>query len=103
MATWEDIQDLIQAIADGRDDIGAYSLRTPALPIEIERNIEIRPGDAWGEFRPFQIFLEGIGQYLDNESLKGKLNELIAAYNQLRADYNNSTWPSSAPYVDPVP
>ena len=109
MATWEDIQLLIQAIADARDNVAAYSLRTPAPPIKIERNVEIEPGGAWGEFLPFQIYLEGISAYLDDNILselpgiKSKLNELISAYNQLRSDYNTGTWPSSAPYVNPLP
>lgn len=109
MAVWEDIQLLIQAIADLREDVAAYSLRTPGPPIEIYRNVEIEPGGAWGENLPFQIYLEGIGSYLENNmvdeitDIKSKLNELITAYNQLRIDYNSSTWPSSAPYVNPLP
>lgn len=106
MATWEDIQDLIQAIADARDNVASYSLRTPGDAIEIYRNVEIVPGEAWGQFKPFQIFLEGIGEYLDNNSLsdlKDKLNELIASHNQLLTDYNNSTWPSSASTVTLLP
>lgn len=33
---------------------------------------------------------------------KAKINELIAAYNQLRNDYNNNTVPTSAPSVQPL-
>jgi hypothetical protein len=109
MATWEDVQSLIQAIADSRDDPGAYGLRTPGEPIEIGRNVEIIPGGSWGENKPFQIYLEGLSEYLDTlgvsgvSAIKSKLNELIAAYNQLRSDYNNSVWPTTAPSVTQLP
>lgn len=107
MATWEDIQLEIQAIADARDDIAAYSLRTPGEAIEVYRNVEIVPGEAWGQFKPFQIYLEGIAEYLENQgvsgAVQGKINELIGEFNQFLADYNNSVWPSTASSVTPLP
>lgn len=107
----------IRAIADVRDNPGAYGLRTPSSePIKISRQVEVKPGEAWGEFRPFQIYLEGIGAYLDTlnlgeistiqsdlSTMKSKLNELIAQYNQLLDDHNTSTIPSFANSVTPIP
>jgi len=109
VATWEDIRDLIRAIADSIDDPGAYGLRTPGPDIEIERDIEITPGESWGSTKALEIYLKGIAQYLDDQDLsqvgtiKAKLNELIGAYNQLRNDYNNGVVPTTAPEVIPLP
>jgi hypothetical protein len=35
--------------------------------------------------------------------MEGKVNELVAAYTQLRADYNASVVPTTAPDVLPLP
>lgn len=109
MATWEDIRLLIQAIADSVDDPGSYGLRTPGEDIEIQRGVEVTPGESWGETKAFEIYLKGLSQYLDESgvsgvsAIKSKLNELIASYSQFKSDYDASIVPTSAPDVDPLP
>jgi hypothetical protein len=109
MATWEDIKTLVQSIADGIDDPGAYGMRSPGPDIEIQRNIEVTPGGSWGSTKAFEIFLKGLSEYLDTQDIsavgdiKDKLNELISSYAQLKADYNAGTVPTTAPDVVPLP
>jgi len=109
METWAEIMLLIQAIADSRDDPGVYGMRTPGPDIEIRRDILVTPGGSWGSTKAFQLFLEGLGEWLDDagvsnvSTIYAKLDELIDAYNQLRSDYNSSTVPTSAPSVAPLP
>lgn len=67
-------------------------------------------GSAWEpEPKSQALIIEGIAAWLDGAgvgdvgALKGKLNELIGAYNQLRLDYNAGTVPTTAPAVVPLP
>ncbi|MCP4569016.1 MAG: hypothetical protein GY841_15690 [FCB group bacterium] len=103
MATVDDIKLLIQAIADGIDDNGSLGLRTPGPAVVVAPNVEVKPGESWGEAKAFEIYLGGIAEYIDGISAKDKINELIAQYNQLRVDYNNGVVPTSAAQVDPIP
>ncbi len=109
MATWETIRTIIRDMADVIDDPGAYSLRSPGTDIEIQRNVLITPGGAWGSTKTMEIYLMGISQYLDDQNIsdvaaiKSKLNELISSYAQLKDDYDNSTVPTTAADVSPLP
>ncbi len=100
---------LIQAIADLIDDNGALGLKTPAPAVEVSHQVEVKPGESWGATKAFEIYLGGIAQYIDSTGLgelaaiKAKVNELAAAYNQLRTDYNSSVVPTTALPVDPLP
>jgi hypothetical protein len=52
------------------------------------------------------VIVDGIAAWYDAQgipAMKAKLNELIGAYNQLRADYNSGTVPTTAPNVLPLP
>lgn len=67
-------------------------------------------GAAWAnEPKSIPTQIEGLADHLDSlgvtevAAIKAKLNELISAYMQFRADYNNGTVPTSAPDVDPLP
>lgn len=51
---------------------------------------------------PIRVQVEGFANYVE-ETLVGKLNELIDQYNQLRTDYNDSTVPTSAAEVTKLP
>ena len=109
MATWEDIKALIQARADAIDNPGAYGLRTPGDPIEVNRNQQVTPGGSWGETAAFEIYLKGIAEWLDDSgiselaAIKAKLNELISSYAQFKSDYDALIVPTTAADVDPVP
>jgi len=106
---WEDIQELIQTLADNVDAVGAYGLRHPGDDIEIQRDVTITPGKSWGSDKPFEIYLKGIGAYFQDkkidqiETIYDKVNEVITSLNQLISDYNSATVPTTADEVDPLP
>lgn len=64
-------------------------------------------GRVWREVDPdvvvttLAVLLEEACAELD-ATLVAKLNELVGAYNQLLADYNDEEVPSAAPEVDPL-
>jgi hypothetical protein len=93
VSTKADILSSIQAIADatGVDEIKMI-IGTPSST----------NGKAWApEPKVFSVLIEGLAGWLDS-SHKAKINELVAGYNQLIADYNSSTVPTTAPTVSPL-
>lgn len=109
-------EDIILAIQEVADDYysadpesGAavkLALGTPNQHITVEGQA-LTTGGGWApEPKTFSVFVEGLADYLTAQGsvpeIKDKLNELIAAFNQLRTDYNGSTVPTTAPDVDPL-
>jgi hypothetical protein len=106
MATFDDIQLIIQALADSKDAIGVFGLKTPSdKAVEVVRGSEQFPGGAWGDDKSIQTMLQGLANWFDDQGvsqiqeIKEKLNELIGEYNQLRIDYDAGTVPTSAKEV----
>jgi len=67
-------------------------------------------GAAWGpEPAAIPCQVEGLADYLDTlgisetAAIKGKVNDLCASLNQLIADFDSSTIPTTAPTVPPLP
>lgn len=115
MSTKTDIIDAIKAAADAYytadPETGApvaVALGTPGAEVEIAGQT-FDTGKAWeNEPKSIPTQIEGLADYLDTQGLsdvaavKSKLNELIGAYNQLLADYNNGVVPSTALPVTPI-
>lgn len=106
MATFDDMQTAIQAVADGYADdvLSSYALRTPGDLVEILPGVEIEPGSAWGS-KSMEIMLRGLANWVDAEGIggfKAKINEIIGEYNQLLSDYNNGIKPSTANTIVPL-
>lgn len=90
---------------DARNAI-AIALGTPGSTVVIAGQY-LHTGSAWTpEPRTFPTVIEGLADWLTAQgsipAVVGKLNELVGAYNQLRADYNNGVVPTTALEVDPL-
>lgn len=65
-------------------------------------------GSAWGPDKVMQVLLDGVVTYYAQQgigsiqAIEAKVNELVAAYGQLCADYNAGTVPTTAPAVLPL-
>ncbi len=112
--------DIIQAIQDAADVYYAnpaidsdarnaikLAVGSPGEVLYIE-NQRLDSGSAWiDEPKVFPTFVEGIADWLgsqgDVSTIKSKLNELIGEYNQLLADHNSATVPSTATTVTVIP
>jgi hypothetical protein len=112
--------EIIQAVQDAADAYYAdpavdetagtaikLGLGSPGEVLYIE-NQRLDSGSAWlTEPATFPTLIEGLADWLDAQgsvgTIKAKLNELISEYNQLRADYNAGTVPTTAADVDPIP
>lgn len=115
MATIDSMKAAVQIVAATRYSASAeeggpvmIALGPPGAFVEIASQ-RLVTGSSWGEDKTLQVLLQGVADYLDAQGIGsvsgavGKLNELIAAYNQLRADYNASVAPTTAPAVLPLP
>lgn len=113
MGMKDDIMLAIQTIADdyyvANAETGAavvLALGTPGRHITVEGQPLVTGGGWSPEPRTFSVFVEGLASYLTAQgsipAVEGKLNELIAAYNQLRSDYNAGVTPTTAPAVTPL-
>jgi len=108
MTTKTDIIDAIKAAADATGD-NNIRISLGATGNHLKNTIgETKPtGAAWNpEPKTWPVICEGLANWADSLGISGvkdKLNDLIGQYNQLLEDYNNSTVPSSASEVDPLP
>lgn len=102
----------LQATADaaytthGDAAIGAkLALGTPDETITVE-GTRVDAGSGWGDGKTFEVLVNGVELWLATQgspaAITAKLNELIAAYAQLKADYNASVVPTTAPDVVPL-
>lgn len=107
MAVKEDIIAQIQAAADATDlprmrmalgATGSYVV-VGGERQRTGRTWESNPND--GGDSPPVVQLEGLASYLD--TYRAKINELVAGYTQLKADYDSSTVPTSAASITPLP
>lgn len=106
MATRDDLIAAIQAAADAT---GVNTIRlglgAPGDHVK-DPTGETRPtGGAWEpEPKTWPVVVDGfVAWYEGPTGLKAKLNELIGAYMQLKADYDSGTVPTAAPDVLPLP
>lgn len=102
----------LQATADaayaahGDAAIGAkLALGTPGETVTVE-GTRIAAGSGWGTGKTFEVIAAGADLWLAEQgspaAIAAKLNELIAAYMTLKADYNASVVPTTAPDVEPL-
>lgn len=114
MAAVDALLEAVQAAADARYarsiEAGGpvmVALGTPGTTVEIATQ-KLPSGRAWGDDKTMQVLLTGIEAWLSTQGVGqigaavDKLNELVTAYNQLRADYNASVVPTTAPAVLPL-
>ena len=107
MTTKSELIEAIQDAADSTNDVAIkLSLGTPGSTVKIEGQ-EFDTGKSWAPTpKIFDTLMEGIADFLDaagTGQLKSRLNEVIAALNQLIDDYNNSVHPTTATKPDPLP
>lgn len=80
------------------------ALGAPGTKVAIADQL-LDSGAALGADKTLQVLAVGLARAIEPQlgqvaSIKAKVNELIVAYNALRADYNNGVVPTSAPWVD---
>jgi hypothetical protein len=90
---------------DARNAI-AISLGTPGSTVVVAGQ-RLQTGSAWEpEPRTFPTVIEGLADWFTAQgsipAIVGKVNELVSAYNQLRADYNGGVVPTMALEIDPL-
>lgn len=90
----------IRLLADAAGGAVRVALGSPGHTVELFGELR-DTGTAWGAGRTLDAFLLGIGAALD-DTYRTRINNLIAAYNQLRLDYNSATVPTSAPEIPPL-
>jgi hypothetical protein len=106
------LKEAVQAVADaayvahGEDAIGAVlALGTPGQRIEVAGSLQ-ETGGGWGNGKTFEVLADGVELWLDDQgspaAITAKLNELIASFNQLLADYQASVVPSTATAITPI-
>lgn len=86
--------------------IGAkLALGTPGDRIQVE-GTRVVTGSGWGDGKTFEVIADGAELWLAEQgspsAISAKLNELIAAYMTLKADYNAAVVPTTAPDVIPL-
>ncbi len=101
MTTFADIQTAIQAVADAGTDTAKLGLGSPGSYVRIAG--ASRPtGQAWGSNKAIQMQWEGYAAWYD-ATTKAKINQIVASLNQLIADHDSATVPTTAPTVTPIP
>ena len=112
IAAIQDAADTAYAGTDGTPDTRAaiaIALGTPGATVRIAG--QPRPtGSGWTpDPKVFAVLVAGLAAWLDDAgvgevgALKSTLNTLISQYNQLLADHNSATVPSTATTVTPIP
>jgi hypothetical protein len=94
-------------LAHGEAAVGAkLALGTPGESIAVE-GTRVAAGSGWGAGKTFEVIAAAADAWLvaqgSPSAIAAKLNELIAAYEQLRQDYNAAVVPTTAPPVAPLP
>ena len=105
MATFDEIKNAIQAIADASNDSIRLGLGNPAGAKINFAGQQQTPGQEWDADKFTRTIIEGVANWFDDQELnllKPKLNDLIAEFNQLLDDYNNGVVPSTATSVTPL-
>jgi hypothetical protein len=104
MTTKADMIAAIQLVADatGNNQI-RIGLGAPGNHLENVIGETKATAAAWEpEPKAQPVIIEGLASWWD-AGPKVKINEIIAAYMQLKADYNSGTVPTTAADVDPLP
>jgi hypothetical protein len=93
-------------VAHGEAAIGAkLALGTPGATVMVE-GTRVAAGSGWGDGKTFEVIATGAEAWLVAQgspaAIATKLNELIRSFMQLKSDYDNGIFPTTANDVEEI-